>query len=362
MTSDTRTTDDIEKHIVDERAQMSDTINNLQKKFSVDAIMGDLGAMFRNQGGDVGRAVSQTVARNPAAVVLVGVGLAWLFIGRGQNPAAGSADDPWDDVAYSNGKRESYGAWDRSASTGQSVGDQTAERDRYWYGNDQMARASRGLGSNGTTPGKGWGQSGDAPTGVMGAVQGAVRTVSDAASSVAGSLGNAASDLTDRLSHGLEDLSEEARTRVVAARRAALDARQASAAAVKKGSRVASDFFADQPLVVGALAVALGAAMGGVLPRSKIEDDTLGSSSDQLFSDAQALFRTERDKALAAVRMAATDVKGEIKDVGEELADLLPEGKSVGEVIVDRAADAATRVFNRATGDVDQSGSDKSQS
>ena len=121
---------------------------------------------------------------------------------------------------------------------------------------------------------------------------------------------------------------------------------------MKKGARVATNFFADQPLVVGALAVAVGAAMGGVLPRSKVEDEAMGASSDQLFAQAQSLYREERDKAMAAVRMAASDVKDEIKSAGNDLADMLSDGKSVGEVIVDRAAGVASRVYDRAAGDM----------
>lgn len=359
MTNDTRTSDDIERDIVDERAQMSNTINDLQKKFSVDAIVGDLGTMFRNQGGELGRAVSQTLGRNPAAVVMVGVGLAWLFMGQNRTQSANPTADPW---AETDNKRKgaTYQSWSsRAARADRPDGSGHDERDQYWYGNDQMAQSRRAAGQ-----GLGGGSKDrlqTASNGVMGAVSEAAGAVGDAVSGAAANLGHSASGLSERLSHGLEDFSEEARARILAARRAAHDARVASAATVKKGARVASNFFEDQPLVVGALAVALGAAIGGVLPHSKLEDDTLGDSSDRLFADAQALFREERDKAMAAVRMAATDVKGEIKDIGSDLSDLLPDGKTVGTVIVDRAADAASRVFEHATGDVEHQGSGKSE-
>jgi hypothetical protein len=94
MTHDTRTADEIERDIQRERAQMSDSINNLQEKFSVDSIVNDLGNMFRAQGEDLSRTFSQTVGRNPAAVALVGVGLAWLIIGQNHGE-----DDHWRDRA-----------------------------------------------------------------------------------------------------------------------------------------------------------------------------------------------------------------------------------------------------------------------
>lgn len=77
----------------------------------------------------------------------------------------------------------------------------------------------------------------------------------------------------------------------------------------------------------------------------------MGDSSDRLFARAQAIYREERDKAVTAVRTAAKDVKGELQDVRAELSDLLPEGKTLGETIVDRTADAAGRVIDHATGE-----------
>lgn len=362
MTNDTRTSDEIERDIQQERSRMSESINTLQKKFSVEAIVGDIGDMFRTQSGELGRTISQTVGRNPAAVAMVGVGLAWLFLGPdrsksaagsswGQGPSAGSsAGSSWGRDGSRSDYRASQDMWDRPASAGLGS-DLGEEDDAYWYGSDEMARS--GGSEWGTMAGNpaGWDESGSRTgAGVVGAVKGAAQAVGDAVSGAAGSVGRAASDLSSRLMHGLEGLSEEARDRIVAARRAAHDARLASTHAMKRGARAAANLFDDQPLVVGALAVAVGAAMGGVLPRTRIEDETLGASSDKLFADAQALFRAERDKAMAVVKAAASDMAGEVRDVGSEIAGMVPEGKSVGEAIVDRAADAASRVYQNTVG------------
>ena len=351
MTHDTRTSDDIERDIREERAQMSESINSLQQKFSVDAIVSDIGTMFSAQGSDIGRAVSQTVGRNPAAVALVGVGLAWLFLG--QNRGTGTAHDPWGGENGRRRARDRYDPWqDETGPTIRSGNEATHDADQQWIGRDHMARGrkhrARDLGRDGQE-------------GMTGRMQEAAGAVGDAVFDAAARVSTTASDLTERLSHGLDDLSEEARARVLAARRAAHDARQASREAMEQGMQAAGGFFKEQPLVVGALAVALGAALGGVLPHSKLEDDTLGESSDRLFKEAQDLLYAERDKAMAMARTAAADVQDEIRDVGSDLADMLPEGQSVGEVIVDRAASAAGRVIHRATGDIDHQASDKRQ-
>lgn len=346
MTNDIRDSDQIERDIAAERSQMSDTINDLQKKFSVDGIVGDIGDMFRNQGGDLGRAVSRTVGNNPMAVALVGVGLAWLFVGQGRNRASDASDDRWNDTGDSRRARPANGSMqDRSSRAYSNDSGLSPELDDYWYGSDESPRdrRKRHRGSNAAARTSG------AVAGVMDTIKEGTGAVGGAISGAADSLGQAASGLTDRMSHGLENLSEDARARVLAARQAAHDARRASADALKKGVRASTNFFEDQPLVVGALAVAIGAAMGGVLPHSKIEDDTLGDSSDRLFAEAQTLFRQERDKALAAVKSAAGEVKGEIQNIGSDIAAQMPEGKTVGEAIVDRASEAAKRVVDHAT-------------
>ena len=345
MTNDTRTSDEIERDITDERAQMANTISDLQKKFSVESIVTDLGGLLRGQGGEFGRSISATVGRNPGAVVLVGVGLAWLFLGQNGKSAGHKgrrhglrhrnrhASDPWPD--------------DDPSTEAPSPND-----DRFWYGDGRMLHNYR---SQDPAP-KRWphipADAEQAAGGVMDKVRHAAGSMGQAVTEVAGSLGDTASGLTERLSHGLETLSDEARSRVLTARRAAHEARLSSEAVLGRATRAATTLFDDQPLVVGALAVALGAAFGGVLPHSKIEDDSLGNSSDQLFAEAQSLFHFERQKALAVLKTAATDARGELRDIGTELTGLMPDAKAVGQVIVDRTSDAAGRVLDRATGDL----------
>ena len=361
MTNDTRTSDEIERDIRDQRAQMSSSINSLQDKFSVDAIVGDIGSMFRGQGGDIGRAISQTVGRNPAAVAVIGVGLAWLFLGQNRD-SFGDTDHHDRGNRHRRDRdrdRDRDHNWDRprSRDTGTTIGSgnqSLRDDDSRWF--DTAARPGRQADQQDRRESEFGDQGGH---GLTGRLHDAADTVGDAVSQAATRVGNTATDLTDRLSHGLDDLSEDARARVVAARKAAHEARLASAAAMDRGLRTATGFFDDQPLVVGALAVAFGAALGGILPHSKLEDDTLGDSSDHLFAQAQTLLATERDKAMAMARTAASDIKHEVDSARSDLGDLAPEGTSVGAAIVDRAAGAVGRVYDHAAGDVEHKPTDK---
>lgn len=339
MTHDTRTADDIERDIANERAQMSDTIIDLQKKFSLDAITDDLGYMIRDISDDFGRTVSRTVGRNPAAMVVVGAGLAWLILGANRNEPGShtrARSSSRNNFAGQNGRRDTFPQDDESSWF--SAG--TSHRN----GRDRDAAHSH-------VP----------PNGATGMMARAKHAVSDTADNTS----DKGSDLVDRLSHGLDDLSATAKARVISARRAAHDARDASEAAMNRGAAAASDMFRDQPLVAGALALACGAAIGSLLPHSRLEDDTLGAQSDQLFRDAQDVYREERGRAMAILKGAAQDVKDEFADIGSDLQaearDVLPDEKSAVDAVVERASDAGKRVYDSAKDRAasQQPGSDK---
>lgn len=343
MTNNTRTTDDIERDIVDERVQMRETFNDLQEKFSANKIVNDIGDMVREHGGEFGRSVSHTVGRNPAAVVLVGVGLAWLFLGKDRTLNAKGTG-----LTNQRNGHSHKPAW---MHENPDAGD-----DHAWYDDAEISPDRRFQDrSNGN----------DTSAGKMGRVHKGASGTGNAVSDTGDNWGQAASDLTERLSHGLEDLSEDAKSRVMSARRAALEASASSRAAMQKGGRAATDFFEKQPLVVGALAVAIGAAIGAALPHSKVEDDALGESSDRLVAEAQAVFREERNKAIAAAKKTATHVKDEIRDIGSEVGDnvedALPEGKTVGAAVVAHATDAAGRIVDSTTDNAKQKRRDQSK-
>lgn len=301
MMSDTRTAEDIERDIEDERAQLSGTINELHKKFSIEGVISDVKAMVRDQGGDIGRAVTTTVGRNPAAVALIGVGVAWLVLGKGR--ANGSM------------RRDRGAAYGRSW---EGTMPSAYRDDDAWYDDGGAVYGETAPSTRYDTASQG--------EGVMSKLRSGAEAVVGAVSDAAGTVKDKAMDLTEKLSAGTEGLSEEAKARVLAARRAAHDARDAAKQALAKSTRAMSNMFEDHPLVVGALAVAAGAAVGGMLPRTRIEDDALGANSDRLFAEAQAIFREERDKAMSAVKSAADDAGSAFRSASDDMADRAEAG------------------------------------
>ena len=82
MPDTTRTPDDIERDIERERSELGRTVNELQDRFSPDHIFREIGRGLSDHGSDIGEAVTRSVKRNPVALALTGVGLAWLMSGR----------------------------------------------------------------------------------------------------------------------------------------------------------------------------------------------------------------------------------------------------------------------------------------
>ena len=138
---------------------------------------------------------------------------------------------------------------------------------------------------------------------MKGGSQSARSTLQDAADSVQ----DRAKALRERLSHGTEHLSEDARARVVAAREKAHDAGEAAMGRMREGRDKAADLFEEHPMIAGALALAVGAALGAALPHTRFEDEQFGETSDELIHEAERIFAEEREKLGSALGNAVDD-------------------------------------------------------
>ena len=405
MTNDTRSPEEIEREIERERAGLTNTLNDLQDKFSVETIARQFSDQFREHGGDIGRSVSDAVKRNPVALALTGVGLAWLMMGD----KTGSGDrydrnrdyrrdnrydqDRYDDERVGrtglpsrnasssqhraralepqpgNGNTEPYGgyrysrnepSWARSAdyvdeSDDDARGIAVKARDAVAEAGKSVTGAASamadGARSAGSTINDGARSAGSI---VADKAKGAADTVSNAGQSVADGAKNLASTATDRavamqkrLAEGTETLTEEARNRVIAARKAAVQARDATASYTRQGRERAADIFEDQPLIAGALALAVGAALGAALPRTRVEDHYLGDQSDQLMDEAERIFEEEKQK-LGKVAKAARDEAKSIVSEAKQNADDAAPAETAAQAVVDKAKSAGKRVIDAA--------------
>ena len=213
-----------------------------------------------------------TAAReNPLAAALIGGGALWLLIGSDKlKNAAGSvtsAAAPLADLG-ARAQRSADSSWEDSYGSMRKRASQMQDE------------ASRGV--NETMR--------NARTAASDAMSGAAETMGERFDEgIAG-----AREMFDRLGRALP-------------RKDALRQAQSSL----------SDLLERQPLVLGAVGLAIGATVAGALANSRLEDEWVGNMSDSLKEDLK-----ERAGAVSqSVREASDTLKAEFSDAGAEIAD-----------------------------------------
>lgn len=358
MTSDNRTTAEIERDIEEERARLSDNLETLQDTFSAETIVREIGNQFRNHGGDISRSIANSVKDNPIALTLTGVGLAWMILG-----GRSYTDNRWYERSATDYDRRQRFEDDRRLEPYPiPAGSRRSQTD---FGETAWAIREREHDDGQDGPGIGE-RIADAKDRAVDAVSDAgdriSKTVSDTSNSVkdAGARTKATArrhadtaqasvdGLYRRLSSGTENLSDAARERVVAARREALIARERLRTQARRQARNAADLYEQQPLVAGALALAVGAAVGAAIPRTDAEDELMGEQSDALFREAERIYREERDKAARVAEATVDEAKTVAKEVKREMDDKAPAGQTAAQAAGKRAKAAAERVTKKA--------------
>ncbi|HEX8289357.1 MAG TPA: DUF3618 domain-containing protein [Pyrinomonadaceae bacterium] len=304
-------TEQIREQIEETRSNMSETIDAIQEKLSISNISEQVKeqvsehissaletakeSVYSATIGKVGNfmeTISKTnagkVARdNPLPVVLIGLGIGLL--------------------AYQN----AYGSRRR-----------TYRYDEY-NENDNDRQIYRGRsGSDASTLRSAQGRIGDAASSaydsVSGAASGAVNSVTDVAGSAYDGVSNAAGSAYS----GVTNAASSAYSGVTSA---------ASTAYEKVGdlgsqAREQYDYYIDEnPLAVGAVALAIGAAVGLSIPSTRVESQLLGETRDNLLARAQdaAGDLVERVKEVAgeAQKTLTEEVKNAAGEVQKTVTD-----------------------------------------
>jgi hypothetical protein len=100
----------------------------------------------------------------------------------------------------------------------------------------------------------------------------------------------------------------------------------------------------DQPLVAGAIAMALGAAVGGALPRSRIEDQIFGEQSDRAMEAARTLASDQGAKVQATASAVVDEALNIAGEASAELGAKLPSGEEIVDAAETKVREAATRL------------------
>jgi hypothetical protein len=280
--------DAIQRDIRATRDDLRRTLEALDERFSAEHIVSRASDLLEREGGRAAEAAVATARNNPLAVGLIGAGVA-LLVARtaqqdGENdmdergpthadydprmkPTAPGLSQPEPPMA---GFDERMEAAERAASTTQRKGDADMA---YTY---------------------------DAPE--------------SRSQSMRARAKHSARSMRDRLYDGLDRLPHEARERVVAARLKAIDAQHSVEAQMQRTAESARHNAREHPLLLGIAALGIGAALGAALPRTSVENRTIGAQRDRMLDEADRIFRDEVAKARHVAEAAVEEGKSAVKD------------------------------------------------
>jgi hypothetical protein len=315
-----RSVTELEREVDRERERVSATIDELQSRASVGSLVDQLVKAVGENGGEVSRNLGRSLRDNPLAALLTGVGLAWLMAGSGR-PREEATD--WGDP------NRSYLREGRDRYAEPSFADTSAygSAERSWSPSD-YAEPEDGSGEGGLRE-----RAADLAGRIGEGVSEAVGSVRDRASE----LSHAASAGVHRAGDTMRDAGSAMRHRAGAVRR--------SAAGSGRDLRHGLDtLIEDQPLVAGAIAMALGAAVGGALPRSRMEDQMFGEQSDRAMEAARSLAKDQGAKVQATATAVVDEALNLADEASTELGRKLPSGEEIVDAAESKVREAANRL------------------
>ncbi len=314
--SDSRT---IETELERNRARLSETLEELQDRVSVDHLAKEALGLIKTNAVAYTSSIDRAVRSNPLALTVTGIGLAWLiFGGRKESPEPSAAVmNRWEDEGGS--PMPAHGAAAGHASDG----------DTEWFDKLDALRttasqALRRLESD---------------------ARSYTSNASDFAADRAKIIASFTDDLRANLRQGLDTLSEAARERVIKAREAAYSAHLRAAQTARKGGREAERLINEHPMIAGAVAMALGAAFAAALPRTRTEDRAFGEDRDRLMERAAALLKEERGRMTRVAEGVAEELKTSAEDAVRSAAAAASE---IGDNLRDRAVAEAGRTSSKS--------------
>jgi hypothetical protein len=328
MTYDTKSSADLEREVAEQRNRVEARIGEIKDRLSPGQLLDEALSYTKHGGAHFASNLAGQVSANPLPAALVGVGLAWLI----SSTASGNASHPAPSAGFT-ADDDAYYPYARVASGGLRRVSHTADESGQWWSEfetsagDRFRAKSNELGDRASHFTD---KAGKMFSGFNDDTGSRIRDFQDEA-------GNALSqargwtdhnwrDMRHGVASGLSNMGSAARG---AADNVASGARYLGGSVQQQSeqlSRQIVSLFDQQPLIAGALAFAVGAAVGAALPHTAQEDELLGEQADKLRGKAAKtagkLYEDGKEKA-AELYEQASDKAGEIYgDVKDQVADM----------------------------------------
>ena len=286
--------DDLGREIRGARHMVSDEITHARTAVR-DATVGRVEHMVhdaRESVTDAGTSVLDTIKANPIPAAMIGIGLGWLLLGGGTSNRRGSAERTMRRYRLDAGPRYGYGydegyGYAEGRDEGYDRGPRRVLRQGQRAVGNAVHQASEGVSNLG-------------------------HRVQEGASHLVEGAQGVAHDATETVSHFAQDAGHRVADMAGGARQAAMqfagDARvrgqrvaRGAGRQIMRAERGVENTMRENPLALGAVAIAIGAAIGLSLPHTHIEDEWMGDTKERLLHQAEDLAGEAIHKAEDAV-------------------------------------------------------------
>ena len=330
MTASTPSSRDVEREADDQRAELSSTLDQLRDKLTPGQIVDDMMAGSSVQASKFLSNLGTTVSNHPVPSLLIGAGIAMLVTGKTGIPSFGRSRGR----RYSGDLHDDAHGYDRF------------DENRYAARYAGRSDASGTSGGVGAAVGGMARSAADAVSSGLGAVRGVASSAAEAASGLAGQASDMASDLASGVSGTVGDGMSGMADR---ASRFTSRAGVRSRAMMGDAERL-THYLSEQPLVLAALGAALGAAIGAALPRTRMEDDAIGETSDRFKESAQEMAKAQYENAKEAAGHAFQEVRTQVEAEGFSVEGAKAAAGDLGDKLASLADKATATIKKEAEG------------
>jgi hypothetical protein len=254
----TKDPETLEREIDQTRASMDRTLDRLERRLTAGQLLDEFLRFLGRSGGELGKSLGHAVKENPMPALLTATGIAWMMFSRGR----GSSSGPYGYSSEAGYGETEYGDTEEgtmSKMTGAIKSGASSARSQLQASKDAL----KGTVYEGT-----------------GAVKDTFNRTTDAVKGSIGKTANLAQVQGRRAREGFNSLLEE------------------------------------QPLMLGALGIALGAAIGAALPSTESEDRMMGEARDKTIGKLKERGAERFEQARETVKQTAEDVRKAATDEG----------------------------------------------
>lgn len=336
---DNRRPEEIEHDIERTRAQLSSNIDAIQRRLTPGEMMDEAITYARTSlPADFGSNLNHAVRENPIPVTLIGLGVAWLMLQGRQRPAymdshrsfgrfSGDTHRPGSGFASEHGLEfGGQGNVDDHGVGGHITGDHSsamhnaAQKASETGRNlkEKVSSMAQGMKSRVSDTSHNW------KDGASSSGQG----IKEKMSATGQSIREKASDLSHRFSDSTTHMGERSRGMMQDARTRAGDLGQRSQQQYYRAKDNITHMVEEQPLLLGALGLAVGSIIGALLPPTRREDELLGHTRDDLMARGQEMAREQADHLQESAKRVVETAQQEAQRFGRDGEGRQGDGRS----------------------------------